>query len=89
MTDEEFQRWLEDEVAHDRMSKAQMEDLLQQKKLFDADRKALEQKYAGQIVGFVDSNLQVGGTVHEVLDKAKARAPGRMVYFEAIGTELF
>jgi hypothetical protein len=93
MTDEEFRTWLSREVASGDMSESQMADLLWQKALFDsefgeADSPA-RQAYRLKIVGYVAELRRVDTDIHRLLDDAKRAFPGRMIYFEPIGFDLF
>lgn len=89
MTDAEFREWLESEVAGRRMTKDQRSDLLDQKEIFDAeipnDRRS---EYLGWIVGYVAGERCVAREIHALLQDAKSRRPGRMIYFEPIGFDL-
>lgn len=89
MTDREFRDWLDDEVAHGRMTPVQRKDLLDQKTNFDHDRETLQRQYQQQVVGYANGQREVGDTVHEVLRQAQVHNPGRMVYFEPIGFDLY
>jgi hypothetical protein len=86
---DEFRDMVEKEVLIGRMTAQQRDDLLEQKDHFDEHRAEIEQQYRYRVVGYVNGTREVGGTVHEVLNKAKERFPGRMVYLEPIGFELF
>jgi len=88
MTHQKFKQWMLDEVKNRRMTEEQMTDLLEQKTSFDANRTRIERQFWGQVVGFVSGQMQVGRTVHEVLDKANAHFPNRIVYFEPIGFDI-
>ncbi|MGQ0682031.1 hypothetical protein [Bradyrhizobium sp.] len=93
MTDEEFRNWLSSEVAKNRMTDKQMSDLLQQKVLFDQEigsgESPARQEYRLQIVGYVAERRRVSNSIHKLLRRAKEEFPGRMVYFEPIGFDLF
>ena len=85
----EFERQLLDEVESGQMTIQQMRDLIEQKRRFDAERAAIEEQFQGCVVGFVAGQIEVGKTLHEVLDHAKSHFPNNMVYFEPVGFELF
>jgi hypothetical protein len=87
--DAEFRDMLERLVHEGQMTSQQRDDLLEQKGYFDQHRTEIEQQYRYRVVGYVSGTREVGGTVHEVLNRAKERFPGRMVYLEPIGKELF
>lgn len=89
MTDSEFRDWLQAEVRSGRMTLPQRDDLLEQKRHFDADRAEIEQRFRHQVVGFVDGTRQVGATVQDLLAQAQRSYPSRMVYFEPIGFDLY
>ncbi len=89
MTDTEFRDWLQTLVLEGQVTPEQRNDLLEQKGYFDRHRTEIEQQYHQRVVGYVNGTRDIGSTVHEILNRAKERYPGRMVYFEPIGTELF
>jgi len=93
MTDDEFQNWLRDEVANERMQQAQMDDLLKQKFLFDgafgSPNSPLRTEFTFQIVGYVADKRIVANEIHVLIDTAKREFPGRMIYFEPIEFDLF
>lgn len=92
MTDEEFRDWLSSEVASGDMSESQMADLLRQKALFAREigqESPAREAYRLQIVGYVAEQRRVATDIHKLLDGAKREFPGRMVYFEPIGFDLF
>jgi hypothetical protein len=89
MTDAEFRDMLESFVGEGQMTPQQRDDLLEQKGYFDQHRAEIEQQHPDRVVGYVNGTRDVGGTVHELLSRAKERYPGRMVYFEPIGFALF
>jgi hypothetical protein len=89
MTDVEFRDWLQAEVLAGRMTPRQRDDLLEQKEHFDRAWAEIEQLHPHQVVGYVSGERQVGGTLHELLAQARQSYPGRMVYFEPVGFELY
>jgi hypothetical protein len=89
MADAEFRDMLEKFVREGQMTPQQRDDLLEQKGYFDQHRDEIEQQHRHRVVGYVNGVREVGSTVQEVLSKAKARYPERMVYLEPVGTELF
>lgn len=93
MTDEEFRNWLADEVAKSRMTAGQRDDLLKQKALFDREigsaASPTRQAYRLQIVGYVAGQRRVSDNIHKLLASARDQFPGKMVYFEPIGFDLF
>jgi hypothetical protein len=89
MTDTAFREWLNDEVSAGRMTLDQNQDLLVQKGQFDADRQRIERELRGTVAGYIAGVLRSADTVHELLRQANDFAPGRMVYFEPIGFDLF
>ena len=88
MTNEQFKAWLASEVTENRMSQAQMDDLLQQKQIFDENRTPLQEQYKGRVVGYANRRLFLAQNVHLLLDDVKRLAPGSLVYFEPIGFDL-
>lgn len=88
MTHDEFVRWLEDEVRSERMTEFEMRDLLEQKRLFDAERSIIEIEFAGKIVGYVAGQRRITTTLHELIDPAKDELQDKMIYFEPIGFNL-
>lgn len=93
MTDAEFRAWLDEEVLERRMTPEQREDLIKQKEMFDRDfppsDTPLRRDYQGRIVGYVANERRVESEIHTLLDGAKRDHPGRMIYFEPIGFDLF
>lgn len=88
MTHDEFVSWLDSEVSGGRMTPAQRKDMLEQKATFDGKRPSLETEHSNQIVAVVASEVTSGWEIHALLDAAKAKYPGRMIYFEPIGFDL-
>ncbi len=82
MTHEDYVAWINDEVAHNRMTPAQRDDLFEQKALFDAEFQSnlAKWKQKREVIGYVAGERTTGDTIHCVLKKAKERHPGRMVY---------
>jgi hypothetical protein len=89
MTDLEFQDWLEAEVRNGHMTIEQRNDLLEQKRHFDASRAEIERQFAHQVVGYVGGTRKVAATVQELLAQIQRSNPSRMVYFEPIGFDLY
>jgi hypothetical protein len=93
MTDSDFRAWLDSEVKLKRMSAEQRDDLLEQKQRFDeelpAGNDARRNDYRGWIVGYVARERQQAREIHGLLERAKSQYPGRMIYFEPIGFDLF
>lgn len=89
MTDLEFRDWLQTEVQSGRMTRQQRDDLLEQKRLFDADRGEIEQQFQHRVVGYVNGTRKVSNNVQELLAQAQQSCPTRMVYFEPIGFDLY
>jgi hypothetical protein len=89
MTDEEFIGWLDSEVTEGRMLAPQRQDLLKQKGHFDAQRIGILREYSGQIVGFAADERFVSNDLHDLLATIKSKLPGRMLYFEPVGFDLF
>ncbi len=85
MSDADFREWLNDEVAHERMTTTQRDDLLEQKKHFDANRSQIEMQHPSRVVGYVAGCVEVTDTVQELFQKARTSYPDKMVYFEPIG----
>ncbi|HKB68343.1 MAG TPA: hypothetical protein VKC61_20950 [Pyrinomonadaceae bacterium] len=88
MTHEEFQKWLLDEVQHNRMTTSQMNDLLAQKEDYDLNRTEIEREFRWRVVGYVNRQRRTANTVHNLLDESIEEFPGRMIYFEPVGFDL-
>jgi len=86
---EEFEAWLHQELGADRIDASQVDDLLQQRRLFDESRMVIESEYLGQVIGFVADHLEVAESASELLNRAEEIYPGRMLYFESVGYRLF
>jgi hypothetical protein len=89
MSDAEYRDSLEPYVLRGMMTPQQRDDLVEQKGYFDQHRAEIEQQHRYRVVGYVNGTRVVGSNVHEVLNKANERFPGRMVYLEPIGKVLF
>jgi hypothetical protein len=89
MTDTEFRDWPCNLVLEGRVTAEQRDDLLAQKDRFDQHRAEIEKQCPRRVVGYVNGAREVASAVHEILSKANAQFPGRMVYFEPIGFEPF
>jgi hypothetical protein len=89
MADSEFLDMLERLIREGQMTPQQRDDMLEQKSYFDQHRAEIEQQHRYRVVGYVNGTQVVGGTMHDVLNQAKERFPGRMVYLEPIGFEFF
>jgi hypothetical protein len=93
MTDPEFQAWLRELVENGNMTRPQMDDLLSQKALFNSrfgegdDQRRRD--FLHRIVGYVADKLIEGRDIHTLLDQAESYFPGRMLYFEPIGFDLY
>jgi hypothetical protein len=89
MTDQQFRDWLQSEVLASRMTQQQQDDLLEQKQFFDAHRTEIEQRFQQQVVGYVSGKREVSPTAQALLSLVERNYPGRMVYFEPVGFDLF
>lgn len=89
MTDSEFQDWLQAEVMSGRMTLRQRDDLIEQNRLFDANRTEIERQFPHQGVGYVSGARKVGATAQELLVEAQRSYPSRMVFFEPIGFDRY
>jgi siderophore synthetase component len=78
----DFIRTLDDEVANQRMTPAQRNDLLEQKALFDAAIEANRTEHPGRIVAYVAAEKLVAGDTVDLLKLAEEKHPGRQIYFE-------
>ncbi|MCC7529681.1 MAG: hypothetical protein IT342_14245 [Candidatus Melainabacteria bacterium] len=85
----EFETMLKDSVAAGQMKQSEMDDLLAQKAAFDANRVNIEATHKGKYVGYVNGEMIVADGIHQVLAKAKEAHPGKMTYFETVGSALF
>ena len=88
MTDAEFVQWLDNEVDGNRITSEQRQDLIDQKRIFEVQRRLIEQEHRYKIVGFVAGERRVAQEIHALLDTSKAQFPSRMIYFEPIGFQL-
>jgi len=86
---ESIEERLSTDVRNKVMKESDKQEILEQKKIFDSKRKEIEKDRKGDVVGFADGNMIVGETVHEVMDSAKKKYPGKLVYFEALDYGLF
>jgi hypothetical protein len=84
VTQEEFVNWLSYEVSNDRMTQAEMNDILSQKQLFDGNRSIIETEYNRKVVGYIANQLIVASGIHELIDAAKEKFPDNIIYFEPI-----
>ena len=95
MTPEEFRAWLGDEVEGGRVTQSQRKDLEIQQTRFALhfgtaeDPRPERDAYRLNIVGYVADQLRVAREIHALIGGAKSEFPGRMVYFEPIGFDLF
>lgn len=81
-----YVRNLEEHVAAKALTKAQMDELLSQKKLFDANRETIRASHHLKVVGYCNGEMYVGDTIHLLLAQTKAAHPGKLTYFENIGS---
>ena len=79
---------LQRELQSGQMTRAQTDDVRQQRALFEARRDELQRLHHGRVVCFVADELMVGDSVPEIVERAKARYPGRMFYAETIGFDM-
>jgi hypothetical protein len=86
---EAFSVWLRQEYIEKGILASQMDDLLGQRRLFDAEREFIESEFRMHVVGYVADERQVTDSTMELLERVIERFPGRMVYFEPIGYSLF
>ena len=93
MTDAEFRARLDEEVTVGRMTEKERDDLLDQKRVFDEHLPpgdtSLRREFQGRIVGYVAGERRIDWEIHKLLDSAKETYPGRMIYFEPIGFDLY
>lgn len=80
---------LQEHVDAGALSQEQMDDLLAQRTAFDANRPTINANYNKKVVGYCQSEMFVGDTMHLLLAQTRAKHPGKMTYFETIGYELF
>jgi hypothetical protein len=88
VTDAEFAEWLRNEANSGRMTFEQMDDLLEQKTLFDRAVSGERDFLLHHIVGYVAGTRLESSDIHTLVDRAKEISPGRMLYFEPIGFDL-
>jgi hypothetical protein len=86
---EAFSIWLRQEYQDRGILASQLDDLLKQRQLFDANREFIESEFQLHVVGYVADERQITDSTVELLDMVIERFPGRMVYFEPIGYSLF
>jgi len=84
VTYEELVLWLGRLVEEGRLGEAQMQDILEQRRVFDSERPRLELEYDGLAVGFIAGQLFAAESIDLLLDQT-AENDERMLYFEPIG----
>ncbi len=78
----EYEQWLRRLVEDGRLDGAACDDLLEQRRLFDAKRNEFARLYPGLVVGVVGGDVVVYNTVSELLGKATLTE--HQVYYEEI-----
>lgn len=86
---DEFEKMLQQQVADEQMTQAQADDLLAQRRTFEANRQSIEAQYKYKCVGYVNGQMLVADDHTALLDQAKHEHPGKLTYFETVGTVLF
>jgi hypothetical protein len=84
-----YVRNLEEHVLAGALTQAQMDELLSQKALFDANRESIRSNkdHDLKVVGYCNGEMFVGDTIHLLLAQTKAAHAGKLTYFENIGYE--
>lgn len=86
MTLAEFVEWIQRLASEDRLTQAQADDIIEQRRMFDEHRQMLEAEYRGLVVGYCARERLVGESVTGVLDHARETFKRRrLVYFEVVG----
>jgi hypothetical protein len=86
MTFSELVEWLQSLVGQGRLTVRQMDDLVAQRRLFDAERQLIEVEYRGLVVGYCANERLIDETVVGLLDRIVDIYRGRyQVYFEPVG----
>ena len=89
MKPETVEERLSSDVSVGLMTQDQMDELLTQRDFFESKREEIEAVYQNKMVGIADGQLFVGNSPHDVFDQVKAQLPGKLVYLEPIGFDLF
>ncbi|MDR3612852.1 MAG: hypothetical protein P4L53_04745 [Candidatus Obscuribacterales bacterium] len=84
-----YKQSLEAEVASGGMTQAQMDDLLSQKSLFDANRPTIEATHKRKFVGFAGDQMFIASSLKDLKQMTQAQFPDRLFYFETVGFSLF
>jgi hypothetical protein len=79
---ERLAEWLGRLVEQGRLQPAERDDLMRQRELFELNRPSIEAEYAGSVVGYIDGQAVVGGSVPDVLFQSE-RYSGQ-IYLEQI-----
>lgn len=89
MSIQHYRANLQEHVDAGALTQAQMDDLLAQRELFDANRETIKTDHEKKVVGYCNGEMFVAGTVHLLLEQTKKAHAGKLTYFETIGYELF
>lgn len=90
MNEQEFLSWLQTLLRERRLTREQVNDLRQQRELFDAERQMIEAEFQGRAVGYVAGERWVQDCVPDLLDRvAEVFRGSRQLYFEPIGYTAF
>jgi hypothetical protein len=89
MTDtSEYENTIKQYVANGQMTQSEADDLLSQKNTFDQNRLSIETGYKGQCVGYVGGKFLVADSHTALLAQARKEYPGKLIYFETVGSSL-
>lgn len=81
-----YVRNLEEHVLAGALTQTQMDELLAQKAVFDSNRETIRADHHLKVVGYCNGEKFVGDTIHLLLAQTKAAHPGKLTYFENIGS---
>ncbi len=76
-------------VANGQLKQSEADELLAQRAAFDANRETIEATHKGKCVGYVNGQMLVADTHTALLAQATKEHPGKLTYFEMVGSSLF
>jgi hypothetical protein len=88
VTADEFTAWVLTMSSEGRIDQSQVEPVLAQRALFDAQRSEITEAFPQQVVGFVRGERIVADSVDALLNEAR-RVSDDLIYFEPIGYAAF
>jgi hypothetical protein len=84
----DYETTLKEYVTNGQLTQPEADDLLAQKAAFDANRKTIEATLKGKCVGYVSGHMLVAQTHTALLAQVKKEHPGKLTYFETVGSSL-